>query len=129
MNFKSFLVSKGITEETFKSMDVEATAGLYNEYNSLLGKKIDELEANNATKSEMTTALDELKNAQLEQMKQMNEALKEMGLKIEASTEKSGTSKGDSLEEVVAKNKEAIAQLKTDRSAPWVKMTVKAVQC
>lgn len=127
MNFKSFLVSKGITEETFKTMDVEATAGLYNEYNSLLGKKIDELEANNATKSEMTTALDELKNAQLEQMKQMNEALKEMGLKIEASTEKSGTSKGDSLEEVVAKNKEAIAQLKTDRSAPWVKMTVKAV--
>jgi HK97 family phage major capsid protein len=125
--FQEFLAKKGISNEDFTTKTAEEMAGLYNEFNSELAKSIEELTKASATKEDIQKAIDELRTSQLEQMKNLNEALKEMGLAIKANTEGESFKKGESLADVLKANKDSIAKLKDNRDAPWVKMTVKAV--
>jgi HK97 family phage major capsid protein len=125
--FQEFLAKKGISNEDFTTKTAEEMAGLYNEFNSELAKSIEELTEASATKEDIQKAIDELRTSQLEQMKNLNEALKEMGLAIKANTEGESFKKGESLADVLKANKDSIAKLKDNRDAPWVKMTVKAV--
>lgn len=125
--FQEFLAKKGISNEDFTTKTAEEMAGLYNEFNSELAKSIEELTEASATKEDIQKAIDELRTSQLEQMKNLNEALKEMGLAIKANTEGESFKKGESLADVLKANKNSIAKLKDNRDAPWVKMTVKAV--
>ncbi len=125
--FQEFLAKKGISNEDFTTKTAEEMAGLYNEFNSELAKSIEELTEASATKEDIQKAIDELRTSQLEQMKNLNEALKEMGLAIKANTEGESFKKGESLANVLKANKDSIAKLKDNRDAPWVKMTVKAV--
>jgi HK97 family phage major capsid protein len=125
--FQEFLAKKGISNEDFTTKTAEEMAGLYNEFNSELAKSIEELTKASATKEDIQKAIDELRTSQLEQMKNLNEALKEMGLAIKANTEGESFKKGESLADVLKANKNSIAKLKDNRDAPWVKMTVKAV--
>jgi HK97 family phage major capsid protein len=125
--FQEFLAKKGISNEDFTTKTAEEMAGLYNEFNSELAKSIEELTEASATKEDIQKAIDELRTSQLEQMKNLNEALKEMGLAIKANTEGESFKKGKSLADVLKANKDSIAKLKDNRDAPWVKMTVKAV--
>jgi HK97 family phage major capsid protein len=125
--FLEFLAKKGISNEDFTTKTAEEMAGLYNEFNSELAKSIEELTEASATKEDIQKAIDELRTSQLEQMKNLNEALKEMGLAIKANTEGESFKKGESLADVLKANKDSIVKLKDNRDAPWVKMTVKAV--
>jgi HK97 family phage major capsid protein len=125
--FQEFLAKKGISNEDFTTKTAEEMAGLYNEFNSELAKSIEELTEASATKEDIQKAIDELRTSQLEQMKNLNEALKEMGLAIKANTEGESFKKSESLADVLKANKDSIAKLKDNRDAPWVKMTVKAV--
>jgi HK97 family phage major capsid protein len=125
--FKEFLAKKGITEEVFATKSAEEMAGLYNDFNNELAKSIEELTNASATKEDIQKAIDELRGSQLEQMKTLNEALKEMGLAIKAGTEGETFEKAQTLADVLKANKDSIAKLKDNRDAPWVKMTVKAV--
>lgn len=88
--FLEFLTAKGHTQEVFDGFDAEKKAELYNEYNTELKNYIDELEKNvdgKATKEDLEKAINQLNEQRLEQMKELNNAMKEMGLSIKALSE------------------------------------------
>ncbi len=117
--FEQFLTDKGISKEQFAEKTAEEMAGLYNEFNALEKKAIEDMVANKATKEDLDNAIEALKETQMEQMKALNSALKEMGLAIKASTEK-GASRDenfiDSLREGLKSNAEKMKLLGDDES-------------
>jgi HK97 family phage major capsid protein len=125
--FELFLQTKGITNEVFATKTAEELAGLYNEFNDIQATELKALVDGKATKEDIEKAVSELRNAQMEQMKNLNEALKEIGLQIKASKEGESTVKESSIKEALKSNVDAIKTLKNNRDAQWVKMTVKAV--
>jgi HK97 family phage major capsid protein len=125
--FEKFLETKGITTEVFATKTAEELAGLYNEFNDIQATELKSLVDGKATKEDIEKAVSELRDAQMEQMKNLNEALKEIGLSIKANKEGNSTVKESSIKEALKSNSEAIKTLKDNRDAQWVKMTVKAV--
>jgi HK97 family phage major capsid protein len=125
--FELFLQTKGITTEVFATKTAEELAGLYNEFNDIQATELKSLVDGKATKEDIEKAVSELRDAQMEQMKNLNEALKEIGLSIKASKEGNVTVKESSIKEALKTNVDAIKTLKDNRDAQWVKMTVKTV--
>ena len=125
--FEKFLETKGITTEVFATKTAEELAGLYNEFNDIQATELKSLVDAKATKEDIEKAVSELRDAQMEQMKNLNEALKEIGLSIKASKEGNVTVKESSIKEALKTNVDAIKTLKDNRDAQWVKMTVKTV--
>jgi len=125
--FETFLQTKGITTEVFATKTAEELAGLYNEFNEVQATELKSLVDGKATKEDIEKAVSELRDAQMEQMKNLNEALKEIGLSIKANKEGNSTVKESSIKEALKSNSDAIKTLKDNRDAQWVKMTVKAV--
>lgn len=125
--FELFLQTKGITNEVFATKSAEEMAGLYNEFNAEVSKEIETLVSTKADKEAIEKMVNDLRDSQMEQMKNLNEALKEIGLSIKASKEGVSTVKESSIKEALKSNSEAIKTLKDNRDAQWVKMTVKAV--
>jgi len=125
--FETFLQTKGITTEVFATKTAEELAGLYNEFNDIQATELKSLVDAKATKEDIEKAVSELRDAQMEQMKNLNEALKEIGLSIKANKEGNSTVKESSIKEALKSNSDAIKTLKDNRDAQWVKMTVKAV--
>lgn len=125
--FELFLQTKGITQEQFATKSAEDMAGLYNEFNANVSKEIEELVNTKADKEAIEKMVNDLRDSQMEQMKNLNEALKEIGLQIKASKEGNSTVKESSVKEALKSNVEAIKGLKDSPSAPWVSMEVKAV--
>ena len=125
--FELFLQTKGITQEVFATKSAEEMAGLYNEFNANVSKEIEELVNTKADKEAIEKMVNDLRDSQMEQMKNLNEALKEIGLQIKASKEGNSTVKESSVKEALKSNVEAIKGLKDSPSAPWVSMEVKAV--
>lgn len=125
--FELFLQTKGITQEVFATKSAEDMAGLYNEFNANVSKEIETLISTKADKEAIEKMVSELRDAQMEQMKNMNEALKEIGLQIKASKEGNSTVKESSIKEALKSNVDSIKGLKDSPSAPWVSMEVKAV--
>ena len=125
--FELFLQTKGITTEVFATKTAEELAGLYNEFNDIQATELKSLVDGKATKEDIEKAVSELRDAQMEQMKNLNEALKEIGLSIKASKEGNVTVKESSIKEALKTNVDAIKSLKDNRDAQWVKMTVKTV--
>jgi HK97 family phage major capsid protein len=127
--FVEFLTSKGISQTDFdKIEDAEKKAGLYNDYNAELKSYIDELEKNvdgKATKEDLQKAMNELRDAQLDQMKSLNQTIESMGLKIVAMGEGSKTEKTESLKSSLLANIDKIKGLKSGKEG--FEMTVKAV--
>jgi HK97 family phage major capsid protein len=127
--FVEFLTSKGISQTDFdKIEDAEKKAGLYNDYNAELKSYIDELEKNvdgKATKEDLQKAMNELRDAQLDQMKSLNQTIESMGLKIVAMGEGSKTKKTESLKSSLLANIDKIKGLKSGKEG--FEMTVKAV--
>ena len=123
--FQEFLATKGITQEVFATKSAEEMAVLYNEFNSQLAKSIEDLEASKATKEDISKAVDELRNSQLEQMKSLNEALKEIGMEIKANREGVKTEKTQSLREALKNNNENIKALKNGKNGEF-SMEIKA---
>jgi HK97 family phage major capsid protein len=102
-------------------------AGLYNEFNANVSKEIEELVSTKADKEAIEKMVNDLRDSQMEQMKNLNEALKEIGLQIKASKESNSVVKESSIKEALKSNVDSIKGLKDSPSAPWVSMEVKTV--
>lgn len=116
--FVEFLASKSIKQDEFDGFDAEKKAGLYNEYNTELKSFIDELEKNvdgKVTKEELHKALNDLRETQLEQMKDLNKTIEAMGLKIIAMNEGSKATKGETLKDSLIANVDRIKGLKSGK--------------
>jgi HK97 family phage major capsid protein len=125
--FELFLQTKGITNEVFATKSAEDMAGLYNEFNANVSKEIEELVSTKADKEAIEKMVNDLRDSQMEQMKNLNEALKEIGLQIKASKESNSVVKESSIKEALKSNVDSIKGLKDSPSAPWVSMEVKTV--
>ena len=126
--FKTFLELKGITNEAFALKTVDEVAGLYQEHNEEQALEIKALFEAKADKEEIEKMVSELRESQMEQMKNLNEALKEIGLAIKINKEgDSNVSKGDTIREALKTNTDAIKGLKDNKNSAWIQMEVKAV--
>ena len=124
--FNSFLETKGITKEVFATKSVDEVAGLYNEYNEAQAVEIKSLVEAKADKVEIEKMVSDLRDSQMEQMKNLNEALKEIGLSIKKNAEGVVTPKGETLRTALETNKAKLSALKDDKNAEFT-MEVKAV--
>lgn len=126
--FQSFLTAKGITPEQFKEYDAEKMAGLYNEFNGEQRKELEDLIANKADNDAISKLRDELINSQTEQMKALNDTMREMGIQIKALSEgeKDGSVKHNDIRSGLESNLENLKTLKTSKSGEF-DFTVKAV--
>lgn len=118
--FNEFLTEKGITKEQFESKSAEEMANLYNDYNAANSAELKSLIESVETKASETTedAIKVLKNeiqeARVEQMKSLNETLKQHGLAIKKLTEEEKSSKPETgtLRDALAKHAEDIKNLR-----------------
>lgn len=85
--FEAFLQTKGISKEDFAKKTAEEMAGLYNEFNETQNKSLEDAIEAKATKEDIEALKSELKEGQIEQMKSLNEVLKQHGLAIKKLSE------------------------------------------
>ncbi len=84
----SFVELKGADWETFKKdATAEQLAEYYNAFNDNARKALDTLIASKASKEDINAAVEALKVTQTEQMKSLNETLKQFGIAIKKLTE------------------------------------------
>jgi HK97 family phage major capsid protein len=124
--FEKFLETKGITTEVFATKSVDEVAGLYNEYNESQSVEIKALVDAKADKAEIEKMVSDLRDSQMEQMKNLNEALKEVGLAIKKNAEGVVTPKGETLRTALEANKAKLGALKDDKNSEF-SMEIKAV--
>jgi len=113
--FNLFLTSKGITNEQFTAMSADEMAGVYNDFNDVQNAEMKSLIDGKASKEDIDTAINSLQDSQLEQMKALNEAMKEIGLSIKASSEPIKATRTGTLREALTKNLENLKNLKSDK--------------
>jgi len=116
MKFKEFLTSKGISDEQFTSKSAEDMAGLYNEFNEVSRKALEKAIENKASKEDIETLKETISANQAEQMKSLNETLKQYGLAIKKLTEaeKSEMPTANSLRKSLEENVAKLRALKGD---------------
>lgn len=116
MKFKEFLTSKGISDEQFASKSAEDMAGLYNEFNEVSRKNLEKAIENKASKEDIETLKETIAANQAEQMKSLNETLKQYGLAIKKLTEaeKAEIPAANSLRKGLEANVEKLKALKGD---------------
>jgi len=113
--FKKFLEEKGVDVSKLEEKSAEELAGLYNEFNE---KKRTELEAAieaKASKEDIAKMESAIKQVQTEQLKQLNEVLKEHGIMIKQlakPSEKTNATFGEQITKALEANKEKLQQLK-----------------
>ena len=126
--FEKFLEIKGITTEVYATKSADELASLYNEYNDIQATELKTLVDGKATPEDIDKAVSELRDSQMEQMKNLNEALKEIGLAIKADKEGvSNVSKGNTIREALKSNTDAIKGMKDSKNSAWLEMEVKTV--
>ena len=83
--FEEFLEIKGIKTEALKGKSAEELAGLYNEFNAKQHEALEALvaKADESAKDAIEVLKTEMKEAQTEQLKTLNEVLKQHGLAIQ----------------------------------------------
>jgi len=84
-DFNDFLSAKGVNKEEFSKKSAEDQAGLFNEYNDQVRAEISSLKEKGASKEDVETLKNELKENLVAQQKALNETLKEYGLAIKVS--------------------------------------------
>jgi HK97 family phage major capsid protein len=91
-----FLEAKGVTEEQLKEKSAEELAELYNEFNVKNNEELEELISKKASKEDIDSLKDEISKATTEQMKALNDTLKEYGVAIKklSAKEKEEATKG-----------------------------------
>ena len=125
MDFKEYLVSKKV--EDISTLDAEAQAGLYNDFNEASKVAIDEAIELKASKEDVDTMKAELSESMNKQFIALQTVLKEQGTYLKKIA-KTDAIKEVPLNKLLADNKDALAKLKgSSNSADNVKMTLKAV--
>lgn len=120
--FKKFLEIKGISEEQFTEKSAEEMALLYNEYNEKAQDELKDLIAKGLEESSetITELKTEIKNSSIEQMKSLNETLKQHGLmikKLSQAEKDANVGVVNSVRKGLESNKETLDTLKGNRSA------------
>jgi len=127
--FNTFLEEKGIKSEDFSAMDAEKQAELYNEFNEAKRKEIEEAIESKATKEDIADLKAELQSTMTDQMKSLNQALKDQGLAIKKLSQSEKAERAASFESEVkaglAENLEKLKSLKSSKSGEF-KFDVKA---
>lgn len=114
--FDNFIAEKGINPEELKEKSAGELAELYNEFNTKQREAIDKAIEEKATKEEVSKMRDEIMQAQAEQLKALNDVLKEQGLAIKrVSTPDEGNSSlsfGEQIAKALEANIEKLKALK-----------------
>ena len=82
MKLQDFLVQKGIKESDLAAKTAEELAGIYNEYNSIKSEELEKAIEAKASKEDIDSLKSELKENQVQQIKALNDTLKEYGVAI-----------------------------------------------
>jgi HK97 family phage major capsid protein len=98
--FNLFLTSKGITAEAFGKKTAEEMAGLYNEFNETQNAELTKLIEAKVSKEEVETLKASISAAQVEQMKSLNETLKQHGLAIKKLSEAEKAEKKETVSSI-----------------------------
>lgn len=127
-DFKTFLAEKNVTAEDFTKKGAEEMAALYNEYNEKVRQTLAEAIEKKATKEDIDTLKAELSTSQVEQMKSLNEVLKQQGIAIKKLSEgekQTGAANGvfASVRKSLEENREKLAGMKGNKQAS---LTIKA---
>lgn len=105
-NFKKFITEKGISVEDFSKKSAEEMANLYNDFNDQTRKSIEASIEAKASKEDIETLKKTLSENQAEQMKSLNETLKQYGIAIKKLSEKE-KAEGEGVVNSVRKGLEA----------------------
>jgi HK97 family phage major capsid protein len=125
MTFKEYLVSKKV--EDISTLDAEAQAGLYNDFNEASKVAIDEAIELKASKEDVDTMKAELSESMNKQFIALQTVLKEQGTYLKKIA-KTDAIKEVPLNKLLSDNKDALLKLKgSTNSSDNVKMTLKAV--
>lgn len=132
MKFKDFLQTKNISDTDFASRSAEDMANLYNEYNEVQRTELTKAIETKASKEDIEALKTSLVENQNEQLKSLNEVLKQQGLAIKrlTSEEKAEHSaKSESIKAGLLANIESLKGLKDKNKAKGSEFTfeVKAV--
>ncbi len=120
MKFEDFLKEKGIKPEELEGKTAEELAGLYNEFNTKKREELEKAIESKASKEDIDAMRDEIKEAQTQQLKQLNEVLKEHGIMIKQlakPSEKTNATFGEQITKALEANKEKLKQLKEGTSS------------
>ncbi len=101
MKFKDFLKDKGI--ESLEGKNAEDIAELYNEFNEKKAEELNKAIEEKASKEDINALKSELVASQTEQMKVLNETLKEQGLAIKTFMKPEPGAKNESFGEQIKK--------------------------
>lgn len=101
--FKKFLQEKGVDPAKLEEKSAEELAGFYNEFNEKKRKALEEAIEGKASKDDIAKMQDDIKQAQTEQLKQLNEVLKEHGVMIKQLSTPAGKTATGSFSEQIAK--------------------------
>lgn len=98
MKFEDFLKEKGIQKADLAAKTAEELAGIYNEYNAVKATELENAIEAKASKEDIEALKNELKENQVQQIKALNETLKEYGVAIKklSAKEKEEAIKGTS---------------------------------
>lgn len=117
---KNFLESKGLTEASLKEKSAEELAALYNEYNEVKRTELENAIETKATKEDIDSLKAEIKTAQVEQMKALNETLKQHGVAIKKLTQaekETGVGHLNSISKGLEDNREVLTKMSQGENA------------
>ena len=113
--FKKFLEEKGVDPSKLEEKSAEQLAGLYNEFNEKNRKALEAAIEAKASKEDIAKMETSIKEAQTEQLKQLNEVLKDHGIMIKQlakPSEKTNATFGEQITKALEANKEKLQQMK-----------------
>lgn len=113
--FDKFLKEKGVDADKLEEKSAEDLAGLYNEFNTKQREKLEKAIEEKASKDDIAKMRSEMTELQTEQLKQLNEVLKEQGIAIKRLTkpsQKTDLTFGEQITKALEANKEKLKTLK-----------------
>jgi HK97 family phage major capsid protein len=119
--FNSFIAGKSITAEQLKAKSAEELAALYNEFNELNSAELSKAIESKASIKDIESLKESIASTQVEQMKSLNETLKQHGLAIKKLSEGEKSAKAEqvtSIRKALEANVEKLKSLGgTDKAA------------
>ena len=122
MNFKEFLVSKKV--EDISTLDAEAQAGLYNEYNEASKVEIAKAIETKASTEDVEAMKKELESNVTKQFVALQTVLKEQGVYMKQLSKGEAKVHNETIADKVAQNSDALKALASGASRENVKFTV-----
>lgn len=125
-HFVKYLAEKGIEPDALKEKSAEELAGIYNEYNEKVREELaSSLEAK-ASKEDIEALQDTIRANQIEQQKQLNEALKDIGLAIKKSQRTPEKASEKSFKEQINEQADKLEGLKDADKFKGQRIAIKA---